>query len=148
MQPFIIAVLLGLFVRFYWGYRILKVSGNSMQPTYQNGEILLGMTARKIRRFDLIVFKRDKKLYIKRVIALPGEQVEIQEHYVLINQLALVEPYLKKEYQPTFKKIKKVDVPSHHYYVLGDNRKSSVDSRRFGPIDKNQVLAKVCRRIK
>lgn len=110
-----------------------------MMPFFRNGDFILGWRfckLRGLRRYQVIVFRRGKQLYIKRVVALPGEQVEVRPDLVLVNGLALVEPYTEHFSRRTGK----WDLGQGDYFVLGDNRKSSVDSRSFGPIGLDQVL--------
>lgn len=134
---------------FLWRLRlkIVIVSGNSMQPTLYSGDVLLTIRAKNIKRYDLIVFKQKNKLYIKRVIALPGENIKINPPYTLINDLPLIENYLKADEQNQFRKKINQQVVSNTYFVMGDNRRSSVDSRVLGVIEKENIIAKVCCRL-
>jgi signal peptidase I len=125
--------------------------GNSMLPSIKNGQRLYveqldAKTQRKLARGDILVFKYPKdpsKGYIKRLIGLPGDKVEIQAGEVWVNGSKLSEPYvdsktnLSQTSQPT------VVVPTRSYYVLGDNRDNSSDSRSWGFVPEELLIAKV-----
>lgn len=138
------------------------VKGQSMEPTFHNDDRLMVdlLTYRfsAIERGDVVVLKnpgRPKEDFIKRVIGLPGEYIEIVNGVVRIGDKPLEEPYLKSLEKRSFRKQK---VPPAHYFVLGDNRDLSKDSRdsavgwipadyirgkirfRFWPIDQIQIF--------
>lgn len=135
------------------------VEGESMQPTLQNGNKLvvnkIGYQLNKLNRFDVIVFHANKKDdYVKRVIGLPGDQIEYRNDELYINGKKYDEPYLNEYKQQrkgqkltedfTLKQITGVTkVPEGKLFVIGDNRLESWDSRYFGYIDINQVVGKV-----
>lgn len=125
--------------------------GTSMLPSIKNGQRLYvekmdAKTQGKLARGDILVFKYPKdpsKGYIKRLIGLPGDKVEIQAGEVWVNGSKLSEPYvdsktnLSQMSQPT------VVVPTRSYYVLGDNRDNSSDSRSWGFVPEELLIAKV-----
>jgi signal peptidase I len=127
----------------------IKIEGSSMAPVLQNQEriIILKMSflKKRINRFDIIVFfhprKPDQKL-IKRVIGLPNEQLEIKEGRVWINNRPIEYPTPitdgGDDYPLTA--MKPLWIPEDHYFVIGDNRKMSQDSREFGPIDIHTII--------
>ena len=138
----VIAVLLNMFV-----VQPTKVRGESMEPTLHTNEYLL---VEKIsyrlhgpRRGDVVVFRypRDEdENFIKRVIAVPGETVEIVSGRVYIDGQPIVEPYLlqlPRESMPPTR------IPDGKLFVLGDNRSNSNDSRSFGPVTLDQILGRV-----
>jgi signal peptidase I len=122
-----------------------------MLPSIKNGQRLYveqldAKPQRKLARGDILVFKYPKdpsKGYIKRLIGLPGDKVEIQAGEVCVNGSKLSEPYvdsktnLSQTSQPT------VVVPTRSYYVLGDNRDNSSDSRSWGFVPEELLIAKV-----
>ena len=119
-----------------------RVKGESMVPNFADGELLLTekVTYRfqEVRRGDVIVFEAPtarKVDFIKRIIGLPGDSVEIQNGQVLVNNQRFLEPY---ETQSTDGSIK-ITLSQNQYFVLGDNRAASSDSRSFGPIDKGAI---------
>ena len=119
-----------------------RVKGDSMLPNFYDGELLL--TEKISYRFsdpargDIIVFKAPGSRnvdYIKRVIGLPGENIRISDGEVFVNGEKIYEPY---ETQKTRGSVE-ITMSEDQYFVLGDNRGSSSDSRSFGPINKSTI---------
>ncbi len=126
----------------------VKVEGNSMVPLLQDQERIF--VNRFIYRFsditrgDIVVFwyPRDRrKSFIKRVVGLPGDQVEIRRGAVIVNGEKIVESYVRKEYRD-FSSFRRVVVPGGHYFVLGDHRNSSNDSRNWGFVPAANIYGK------
>lgn len=126
--------------------RVSLVQGSSMEPKLHTGErIAVNLFIyhfEKPLRGDIIIFKcpvDTNKDYIKRVIGLPGDKVEIKSGIVYLNNQAITEPYLTEEdtdnYGPAA-------VPPNHYFVLGDNRRNSEDSRVWGFVDSGLIKGK------
>lgn len=123
-----------------------RVVGHSMDPTLEDNQFLVvekvGYRWHEPKRGDIIVFRDpngDKRKLIKRVIGLPGEVVEIQAGQVLIDGQPLDEPYIVdpgRYSQPL------TQVPDGEYFVLGDNRNNSSDSRSFGSIAVNDIVGR------
>lgn len=137
-----------------------KVEGVSMQPTLTAGHLLsinkVNHRLFDFKRFDIVVFKAPggEDAYIKRVIGLPGDNLEYKNDNLFVNGKAMEEPYLKtlKKGTPfgrvtgsfTLKEITgRNTIPEGYLFVLGDNRLVSRDSRQFGLIRQNQVIGKV-----
>ena len=119
--------------------------GSSMFPSVQNGDYLLQVYyPTNIKRGDIISFKNDKIIYLKRVIGLPGEIVSFRWKVVSVNGLAINEPYIaiRTEYENSF-----IVLGRDEYYVMGDNRADSTDSRSLGPINKKDIISKCLFRI-
>ncbi|MCR4325071.1 MAG: signal peptidase I [Candidatus Curtissbacteria bacterium] len=123
-----------------------RVKGDSMLPNYHDGELLL--TEKISYRFgdphrgDVIVFRAPvgrKVDFIKRIVGLPDDTVSIQDGKVLINGSELKEPYETQLTQGN----DTVQLSDNQYFVLGDNRNSSSDSRSFGLIDKESIRGRV-----
>ena len=117
-----------------------------MEPTFENGELLLtekiSYKVSRVERGDVVVFAApvDKKVdFIKRVIGLPGENITIKDKSVYINDLKLDEPYTGV---PTIGDIN-LTIGADEFFVLGDNRSASSDSRSFGPILRKSIKGKV-----
>lgn len=115
----------------------VRVHGSSMAPTLKGDEIMLLNKLGHIDRFDIVVLKIDKENdnLIKRIIGMPGETIEIKDNKIYINDKILVDNY---GFGLTFN-IDKVTLKSDEYYVLGDNRQISMDSRMYGPIHENEI---------
>lgn len=130
-----------VFLRYYW------IPSGSMEPTLKIKDRIIvnkaSYWAAKPKRGEIIVFKYPldvKKHYIKRVIGLPQEKVEIKNNSVYIDDQLLEEPYLQEakydHYGPVF-------VPLGQYFVLGDNRSNSMDSRIWGFVADKYIIGKV-----
>jgi signal peptidase I len=127
-----------------------KIEGNSMEMALSDQERViitkLGVK-NNIKRYDIVVlYKPDepKKSIIKRVIGLPEEIIEIREGDVYINGRRLPEPYLLKEKDIMFRSInmKPLLIQKDHYFIVGDNRTVSQDSRVFGPVPQKYIYGK------
>jgi signal peptidase I len=138
-----IAVFLVIFV-----IQPVKVEGTSMQPHLADQDRIF--VNRYIYRFtdihrgDVVVFwypKDSSKSFIKRVMGIPGDEVEIRRGIVYINGSRIYEPYLSPEYWD-YRSFAKVVVPDGQYYVLGDHRNSSNDSRHWGFVARNLIYGK------
>lgn len=125
--------------------------GTSMLPGLKNGDTLVISRFDRgakfaVQRGDIILFlfpDDPSKFYIKRLIGLPGETVEIREGKVFINGIALEEPYVATRLNTASRSLPPVKVQEHHYYILGDNRDNSSDSRIWGLAPEKYVLGRV-----
>ena len=129
-------------------YQPVKVEGTSMMPTLQDQErVFINKFVYKlepIERGDVVVFRypRDPaKSYIKRVVAVAGDSVQIQAGVVYVNGERLQEVYVPRMYEDV-RSYPGVIVPPHSYFVLGDHRNLSNDSRDFGPVDEEFIYGK------
>jgi signal peptidase I len=129
-------------------YQPVKVEGTSMMPTLQDQErVFINKFVYKlepIERSDVIVFRypRDPaKSYIKRVIAVAGDRVKIDDGVVYVNDHRLRETYVPEVYEDV-RSYPETVVPPHSYFVLGDHRNLSNDSRDFGPVDEDFIYGK------
>ena len=129
-----------------------EVVGNSMHPTYKNGEFLM---ANKIsykfsepQRGDVIIFKfSDTQDFIKRIVGIPGDKVMIKDGRIYINDKLLDESnYLEDTVISNggsyIHEGQTITVNENEYFVCGDNRTNSSDSREFGPIDQSKIKGK------
>lgn len=131
----------------------ITVNGESMMPTLADKEKIIASKVSKIKRFDIVPFKAPDKegtLYIKRIIGLPGEKVEYKNDNLYINGEKYDEPYLN-EYKDLSTSnltedftldnlLNSNEVPKDSYFVLGDNRQNSTDSRMIGFIKKEDIV--------
>jgi len=145
MLSILIAVLVILFL-----YRPVKVEGTSMMPSlYDQERLFINQFSYKfglgdIRRGDTVVFwypEDTTKSYIKRVIGLPGDTVAVQDGYVIVNGKRLVENYVPSEYRDD-RPYPPTVVPPNDYFVLGDHRISSNDSRAWGFVPRDYIYGK------
>ena len=126
----------------------VKVEGTSMQPRLVDQERIFVnrfiYRFEDIQRGDVVVFwyPRDtNKSFIKRVVAVPGDMVEIRMGLLYINGIRVEEPYLKPEFRD-HESFSRSVVPPDHYFVLGDHRNSSNDSRMWGFVPRNLIYGK------
>ena len=101
-------------------------------------------TSPSIERGDVVVFHypRDpEKSYIKRVIALPGDRLRIDHGRVFVNGKLLREPYVPPEYRDN-RSVAEIALPPDSYYIMGDHRSISSDSRDFGPVERSLIYGK------
>jgi len=129
-------------------YQPVKVEGTSMMPTLQDQErVFINKFVYKlepIERSDVIVFRypRDPaKSYIKRVIAVAGDHVRIEAGVVFVNGKRLQEMYVPRMYEDV-RSYPEIVIPAHGYFVLGDHRNLSNDSRDFGSVDESFIYGK------
>lgn len=125
--------------------QLVCVSGSSMEPTYHHNDVLLiEKISNSYERFDVVVFKEDKQILIKRVIGVPGDDVFIQDGDVYINGELLDDVIDEYILDPGIAQ-NQIILRENEYFVLGDNRNNSSDSRKpeIGTISTNDVFGKV-----
>ncbi|MCC7354687.1 MAG: signal peptidase I, partial [Anaerolineae bacterium] len=139
------AVLIALFIHLFLA-QATRVYGQSMEPNLHTEQRLvvekLSYRFHGPRRGDIVVLRlpeHSSELLIKRVIALPGEKVEIHDGQVYVDSEPLLEPYLRKT---TLGNYAARIVPPLHVFVLGDNRNASNDSRAFGPVPRQNIIGR------
>ena len=172
-ESIVIAVILALFIRTFV-VQAFKIPTGSMEPSLLIGDHLLVnkfvfgpaptrverllLTVKDVRRDDVIVFKYPEdpeRDFIKRIIGLPGETVEVRAKKVFINGKPLVEPFVRYEQPPAAsarhdevtsfdvrEEYGPVTVPAGHYFVMGDNRDNSEDSRYWGFLPREYIKGK------
>ncbi len=146
ISAFIDAAIIAIILYFlFWPFLI---EGSSMENTFKTGDrVLVSRIAAYINLIDyndIILCKIDyngyKETIVKRVIGKPGDHITIKDDKVYINDSLLIEPYIK---MPNTKGNVDITLSDDEYYVLGDNRERSTDSRTFGAIKKSDIQAKV-----
>lgn len=125
---------------------ILQVTGTSMSPTLQEGQVLMASKGHDFKTGDVIAFYYNNKILVKRVIAMPGDWVNISEDgTVYVNDIAIDEPYLKEKALGDCNIELPYQVPESKIFVMGDNRSVSLDSRNtaIGCISEEQVVGRI-----
>jgi len=146
----LIVFLLAIFFRFYI-FQPFIVVGQSMEPNFHDKEYLVvdkvTTRFREPKRGEIVIFhppQNPSESYIKRVIGLPGETVEVKEGKVYVNDKVIQESYILHDPSISMKNnYPKVTLGSDEYYVFGDNREHSSDSREIGPIPKANLQGRV-----
>lgn len=152
LYPYIIIILVVVLVRSFIITPVI-VSGNSMKPNLNDGELLLvrkiGYNEKTIKRFDIVVIKKDKEEIIKRVIGLPGEHISYKNNKLYVNDKLVTEDYTHLDTKDfNLEEICTCStIPEGKYLVLGDNRPISKDSRSIGLIDENDIIGKAVFRL-
>ncbi len=129
---------------------VLRVSGTSMEPTLEDSDIVVLWGGGKFETGDLVGFYYQNKLLLKRVIGAPGDVIDIDEDgSVTVNGEFLDEPYVTNLSLGECDITLPYQVPESRYFVMGDNRKTSIDSRSsaIGCIEKDQIMGKVIVRV-
>jgi signal peptidase I len=129
-------------------YQPVRVEGTSMQPELRDQDRLFinkfAYHFENISRGDVVVFHYPldpSKSYIKRVIALPGDTLRIADGRVYVNGKRVAEPYVPARYRDD-RSYPTIIIPAHEYFVMGDHRSISSDSRDFGPVNRNVIYGK------
>ena len=138
--PYIVIIIIVILVRSYV-ITPVRVDGASMNPTLEDSEILiLKKYDKSFNRFDIVVFKYNDDKLVKRIIGLPGETVKIEGNKLYINDEFVEETFEHKDTQDY-----KYDgvIPEDMYFVMGDNRTNSLDSRYIGLIPKKSIQGTV-----
>ena len=153
LVAFIILMLVFTFV-----LRKNTVVGSSMYPTLEDGEHVIVNVAASyltdIERFDVVVVHSpdNKDLWVKRVIGLPGETISYQDGILYVDNKEIEEPFLDKKYSEQVVKQQQlktftqdmapVTLKDNEYFLMGDNRNNSMDSRSVGPFTRDKIIAK------
>ena len=129
------------------------VYGQSMEPTYKERDSLIVdkifYKRKGLSRFDVIVFDYNgEKNFIKRIIGLPGETVRIDDGgYIYINGEILHENYGKEAMNNPGIAAQEIKLADDEYFVLGDNRNNSKDSRMIGPVKINKIIGRIIKNV-
>ena len=134
--PYVLVIVVVVLIRTFLVTPII-VQGTSMEPTLKEGNVMILNKVAKIDRYDIVVIKSDKNsnVLIKRVIGMPGETIEIKDGHIFINDKLVNTKHsdeLTSDYPLTI-------IGKDEYFVLGDNRSVSADSRVFGTFKKSEI---------
>ena len=155
VMAIIVMVIFGFGVFFVIMYafiaRPFQVNGQAMNPTYTNGAYVLAQIGTEISRNNVVIYKSPKNPQIdliKRVIAVPGDKIKLESGYIFINGQKLDESSYVMEEARTFPGVflrdgEELTVPEKFYFVMGDNRTMSSDSREWGYVLQGDIVGKV-----
>ncbi len=136
LLPYIMIVVVVVAIRAFIATPV-RVDGASMNPTLEDGEILiLKKYDRSLERFDIVVLDYNGEKLVKRVIGLPGEKIAYKDNKLYVDGKRVKEPF---EHEVTDDFELEEQIPEGYYFVLGDNRINSTDSRMIGAISKEQI---------
>lgn len=145
----IVVAAISVLIATYW-LPVLKVYGSSMSPTMEPGEVIVTVKSDAFKNGDIVAFWQGNKLLIKRVIAGPWQWVDIDSDGVVsVDGQNLNESYLSEKTRGTCDIELPHQVKESHWFLMGDNRESSLDSRTtfIGDVSKNQIESKILFRI-
>ena len=129
---------------------VLQIAGTSMEPSLKDGNIVVLAKTDRINNGDLCAFYYSNKILIKRVIGIPGDYIWINsEGTVFVNNQELEEPYISEKALGECDIEFPYQVPENHYFMMGDHRKTSIDSRSsvIGCIAEDQIIGKILLRV-
>ncbi len=131
-------------------FSVMRIYGDSMSPTLFDGDIVIARKTSLLERGDICIFSKDGNFLCKRVIGLSGDKISVDENGVVsVNGEKLDEPYLNTLNAGNNTVEYPVTVPENSYFVMGDNRRTSIDSRStvVGCIDSRQIKGKLLIKI-
>ena len=131
-------------------FSVLQIEGSSMEPTLNEGELVVASKSKHFQRDDIIAFYYNNKVLLKRVIGFPGEWINIDQNgIVYIDGQTLEEPYVQENALGECDITLPCQIPDERWFVLGDHRATSVDSRSkvIGNVAEEQLVGRVVFRI-
>lgn len=117
----------------------MSISGNSMYPTLKDKQVVRISKIKEINRFDIVIAKKtDNYLIVKRVMGLPNEKIEYKDNHLYINEKPVTENFIDLYFTKTEDLV--YTLKDNEYFLLGDNREYSTDSREHGPFRKEEII--------
>ena len=148
--PYLVIIVVVILFRTFIATPV-RVEGSSMVPTLKDGDILvLNKLSHNYKRFDIVVVSTNKSKIVKRIIGLPGENIEYKDNKLYIDGKVIEDKTVEATDDFTLKELYGMNrIPDGYYFVMGDNRDGSSDSRdyRIGLIKKENILGKTIFRL-
>lgn len=146
IKAIVIAILIALIIRTFI-FSTSIVDGASMAPTLDNGDRIIFnkfvYLVGKPERGDIVIIKRPLKNYVKRIIALPGETIEVRDHILYIDNEPIEQTFIPDMEMSATQDFGPIEVTPDHYFVMGDNRGISKDSRNgLGLIEEDNIIGR------
>lgn len=151
VYPYVIVVIIVVLIRVFV-ITPAVVDGSSMEPTLSNNNVIIlnkiDYKLNEIERFDVVVINWNGEKLVKRIIGLPGEHVEYKDGVLYVDEKVVNEDFSHGQTSDfKLESIGYLTIPGDKYFVVGDNRENSTDSRYIGLIDKEDILGSVDLRI-
>ena len=142
--PYLIIIVVVILIRTFI-ITPVRVDGASMDKTLENGQILLLYKLGNVKRYDIVVLDEEieDEIIIKRIIGMPNDTVEIKNGKIYVNDEEIEEEYAYGQTSD----YDKITLKDDEYFILGDNRPISKDSRYFGPVKEDEIIGKVIFRL-
>ena len=145
-MSYVLVIVIALLIKRFI-FSPVKVNGTSMVPTLEDGDIMIlneiGYHLNGASRFDIVVANVDGEKLIKRVIGLPGEKIEYRDNKLYVNDEYVVENFKHGTTRDfSLSSLNANVVPQNYYFLVGDNRGNSKDSRVIGFVHKSKILGK------
>jgi signal peptidase I len=125
-------------------FKLVRVDGIAMKPALNDGDrLILNTNVEELKRGEIISFlypKDNSKFFIKRIVGLPNETLEIREGKVFIDGNVLDEPYILEEFNQSKSNFPPRKIKNNNFFVIGDNRDNSSDSRYWGTVSKDLII--------
>lgn len=148
--PYLVIIVVVILFRTFIATPV-RVEGSSMVPTLKDGDILvLNKLSHNYKRFDIVVVSTNKSKIVKRIIGMPGENIEYKDNILYIDGKVIEDKTVEATDDFTLKELYGMNrIPDGYYFVMGDNRDGSSDSRdyRIGLIKKDNILGKTIFRL-
>ncbi len=146
LTPYVLIIVIALLIKFFI-FSPIRVNGTSMSPTLEDGDIMIlneiGYYINGLDRFDIVVANINGEKLIKRVIGLPGETIEYRDNILYVNGEQVYENFKHTDTEDfNISELESEVVPSGYYFLVGDNRSNSKDSRYIGFISQSKIQGK------